>query len=71
MGKIGVNRILFQTKIFDFPYPISDLIKDLIAELSRAKRASAAPWVRRDTAHFDSEDDYRTGCRNVSHCQQQ
>ena len=20
---------------------------------------------------FDSEDDYRTGCRNVSHCQQQ
>ena len=25
----------------------------------------------RDTAHFDSEDDYRTGCRNVSHCQQQ
>ena len=25
----------------------------------------------RDTTHFDSEDDYRTGCRNVSHCQQQ
>ena len=24
----------------------------------------------RDTTHFDSEDDYRTGCRNVSHCQQ-
>ena len=22
-------------------------------------------------SHFDSEDDYRTGCRNVSHCQQQ
>ena len=21
--------------------------------------------------HLDSEDDYRTGCRNVSHCQQQ
>ena len=21
--------------------------------------------------HFDSKDDYRTGCRNVSHCQQQ
>ena len=20
--------------------------------------------------HFDSEDDYRTGCRKVSHCQQ-
>ena len=25
----------------------------------------------RDTTHFDSEDDYRTGCRNVSHCHQQ
>ena len=25
----------------------------------------------RDTTHFDSEDDYRTGCQNVSHCQQQ
>ena len=25
----------------------------------------------RDTTHFDSEDDYRTGCRNISHCQQQ
>ena len=25
----------------------------------------------RDTTHFDSEGDYRTGCRNVSHCQQQ
>ena len=23
------------------------------------------------TTHFDSEDDYRTGCRNVSHYQQQ
>ena len=25
----------------------------------------------RDTTHFDCEDDYRTGCRIVSHCQQQ
>ena len=25
----------------------------------------------RDTTHFGSEDDYCTGCRNVSHCQQQ
>ena len=24
-----------------------------------------------DTAHFDSEDDYRSGCWNVSHCQQE
>ena len=22
----------------------------------------------RDKTHFDSEDDYRTGCQNVSHC---
>ena len=25
----------------------------------------------RDTTHFDSEDYYRTGCQNVTHCQQQ
>ena len=25
----------------------------------------------RDATHFYSEDDYRTGCRNISHCQQQ
>ena len=25
----------------------------------------------RDATHFDSEGDYRTGCRNVSYCQQQ
>ena len=24
-----------------------------------------------DTTHLDSEDDYRTGCGSVSHCQQQ
>ena len=23
----------------------------------------------RDTTHFESEDDYRTGCRNITHCQ--
>ena len=25
----------------------------------------------RYTTHFDSDDDYRTGCQNASHCQQQ
>ena len=25
----------------------------------------------RNTTPFDSEDDYRTGCQNISHCQQQ
>ena len=24
-----------------------------------------------ESAHFDSEDDYRAGCQNVSNCQQQ
>ena len=33
------------------------------------RRLTIVTW--RDTAHFDSEDDYRTGCRNVTHCQQQ
>ena len=32
---------------------------------------TCAVFIWRDTTHFDSEDDYRTGCRNVSHCQQQ
>ena len=27
--------------------------------------------VLANNSHFDSEDDYHTGCRNVSHCQQQ
>ena len=29
-GTLPETLTLFQTKIFDFPYPISDLIKDLI-----------------------------------------
>ena len=33
------------------------------------KKNNTINW--RDTTHFDSEDDYRTGCWNVSHCQQQ
>ena len=28
-------------------------------------------YNQRDTNLFDSEDDYRTSCQNVSHCQQQ
>ena len=32
-------------------------------------RSNTINW--RDTTHFASEDDYRTGCWNVSHCQQQ
>ena len=29
------------------------------------------PFFTHFFTHFDSEDDYRTGCWNVSHCQQQ
>ena len=32
---------------------------------------SVRPSVRPPTLTLDSEDDYRTGCRNVSYCQQQ
>ena len=27
--------------------------------------------IEPESAHFDSEDDYHTGCQNVSNCQQQ
>ena len=37
--------------------------------MSRIALSNTINW--RDTTHFDSEDYYRTGCRNVSHCQQQ
>ena len=37
----------------------------------RAEAAQRLDKTWRDTTHFDAEDDYRTGCRNVSHCQQQ
>ena len=41
----------------------------------RARGARGSPSYNtinwRDTTNFDSEDDYRTGCRNISHCQQQ
>ena len=37
----------------------------------RSEAAQRLDKTWRDTTHFDAEDDYRTGCRNVSHCQQQ
>ena len=36
---------------------------------SEAAQRLGKTW--RDTTHFDSEDEYRTGCRNVSHYQEQ
>ena len=27
--------------------------------------------IEPESAHFESEDDYHTGCQNVSNCQQQ
>ena len=50
------------------------------ADRERGQRNSfLLPFIRffalrspfRNTLYYDSEDDYRTGCRNVSHCQQQ
>ena len=36
--------------------------------LGRSKETLLAEYIpQRDTTHFDSENDYQTGCRNVSH----
>ena len=37
----------------------------------RVKIKIQSTYNQRDTNLFDSEDDYRTSCQNVSHCQQQ
>ena len=50
-----------------------------VARSHFVSRLSMIVWVNvvwntinwRDTTHFDSEDDYCTGCRNFSHCRQQ
>ena len=38
---------------------------------STNKKCPQSSKSKQYTLHFDSEDDYRTVCRNVSHCQQQ
>ena len=43
-------------------------ISHLIDQSGHYTEFNAINW--RDTTQFDSEDDYRTGCRNVSHGQQ-
>ena len=43
--------------------------RDLIDQSGEWLEFNTINW--RDTTHFDSEDDYSTGCRNVSHRQQQ
>ena len=41
------------------------------SSLPLAKQQLVPAEVPLHTTHVDSEDDYRRGCRNVSHCQQQ
>ena len=43
--------------------------RDLIDQSGQWPEFNTMNW--RDTTHFDSEDDYRTGRGNVSHYQQQ
>ena len=72
---VAVNQMLYLAKFdlllpstFPFappprpppPYVFVGLLQDIIP---------VQTW--RNTTNFDSEDDYRTGCRNVSQCQQQ
>ena len=42
-----------------------------VKQSSIVSQIVSSPVVRHDTTHFDSEDDYRAVCRNISHCQQQ
>ena len=64
---VAVNQMLYLAKFdlllpsFTFPpYVFVGLLQDIIP---------VETW--RNTTSFDSEDDYRTGYRNVSECQQQ
>ena len=50
---------------------VSDTSLKCIDQEGLRRRRTEARQDWRDTTHFDSEDDYRTGYRNVSHCQQQ
>ena len=43
--------------------------EDLTDQSGQYPEFNAYNW--RDTTRFESKDDYRTGCRNVCHCQQQ
>ena len=41
-----------------------------VGDCAKAPLRLGGPYLT-SGQHFDSEDDYCTGCRNVSHCQQQ
>ena len=60
-----MNLVLNRTVVVDSYWRFDNLCG--------SHRQSQSLWQRafRDFRGFDSEDDYRTGCRNVSHCQQQ
>ena len=58
------SHLQSQSELYHVSWWYYTLVIDLIGQLRRNVN-----W--RDTTHFDPEDDHRTGCRNVSHCQQQ
>ena len=45
------------------------IVCQLIDQSGQQPEFNTINW--RDTTHFDSEDNYRKGCQNVGHCQQQ
>ena len=66
---MGAFRSVY--RVFSLTWPASMQIYWNKTKRLHKKRVQLPQANCRDTTHFDSEDDYRTGCRNVSHCQQQ
>ena len=62
--KLTFQPIITYLSIILFASPCQGILKK-----ETVTESNTINW--RDTTHFDSEDDYCTGCRNVSHCQQQ
>ena len=77
------SHLQSQSELYHVSWWYYTLVIDLIGQLRHDAigRLSVEPWCYwlwrlvisnwRDTTHFDSEDDYHTGCRSISHCQQQ
>ena len=77
------SHLQSQSELYQVSWWYYTLVIDLIGQLHRDVIGclSVKPWCYwlwrliisnwRDTTHFDSEDDYRTGCQNVSHHLQQ
>ena len=77
------SHLQSQSELYQVSWWYYTLVIDLIGQLHRDVIGclSVKPWCYwlwrliisnwRDTTHFDSEDDYRTGCQSISHCPQQ